>query len=63
MGLVSYVKNSYQELVHKVTWPTLKELQDSALVVMVAAVVIAMVVLVMDLAFDGVMKNIYKLLY
>lgn len=63
MGLVSYVKNSYQELVHKVTWPTVKELQSSALVVMIAAVVIALVVLVMDLAFDGVMKNIYKLLY
>jgi preprotein translocase subunit SecE len=63
MGLVGYVKNSYNELVHKVTWPSLKELQNSALVVMIAAIVIALVVLVMDLAFDGVMQFIYKLLY
>ncbi len=63
MGLVSYVKNSYNELVHKVTWPSLKELQSSALVVMVAALVIAVIVLLMDLAFDGIMQFIYKLLY
>ncbi len=63
MGLVSYVKNSYNELVHKVTWPSIKELQSSALVVMIAALVIAVVVLVMDLAFDGIMQFIYKLLY
>ncbi len=63
MGLVSYVKNSYNELVHKVTWPSIGELQSSALVVMIAALVIAVIVLVMDLAFDGLMQNIYKLLY
>ncbi len=63
MGLVSYVRNSYNELAHKVTWPSLKELQSSALVVMIAALVIAAVVLVMDLAFDGIMQYIYKLLY
>lgn len=63
MGLVSYVRNSYNELVHKVTWPSIKELQSSALVVMIAALVIAVIVLVMDLAFDGIMQFIYKLLY
>lgn len=63
MGLVSYVQNSYAELTQKVTWPTLKELQSSALVVMVAALVIAVVVLAMDQAFDGIMQFIYKLLY
>jgi preprotein translocase subunit SecE len=63
MGLVSYAKNSYNELVHKVTWPSIKELQSSALVVMIAALVIALVVLAMDLAFEGIMQFIYKLLY
>ena len=28
-----YVKSSYDELVHKVSWPTFKELQSSAIVV------------------------------
>ncbi len=63
MGLVSYVKNSYNELVHKVTWPTFGELQSSALVVMIAAVLIALVVLAMDQAFENIMQFIYQLLY
>lgn len=63
MGLVSYVKNSYNELVHKVTWPTFSELQSSAIVVMIASLLIALVVLVMDLAFENIMQFIYKLLY
>ena len=46
-----YVKSSYDELVHKVSWPTFKELQSSAVVVAVAAIVIALVVFVMDIVF------------
>jgi preprotein translocase subunit SecE len=46
-----YVKSSYDELVHKVSWPSFKELQSSAVVVAVAALVIAVVVLIMDAVF------------
>ena len=46
-----YVKSSYDELVHKVSWPTFKELQSSAIVVAVAALVIAIIVLIMDVVF------------
>ncbi|MBR3783479.1 MAG: preprotein translocase subunit SecE [Bacteroidales bacterium] len=46
-----YVKSSYDELVHKVSWPTFKELQSSAIVVAVAALVIAVIVLIMDVVF------------
>ena len=46
-----YVKTSYDELVHKVSWPTFKELQSSAVVVAVAALVIAIIVLIMDVIF------------
>ena len=46
-----YVKSSYDELVHKVSWPTFKELQSSAVVVAVAAIVIALIVFVMDIVF------------
>ena len=47
----NYVKDSYEELVHKVSWPTFKELQSSAVVVAVATIVIALVVFVMDVVF------------
>ena len=46
-----YVKSSYDELAHKVSWPTFKELQSSAIVVAVAALVIALIVFVMDVIF------------
>lgn len=46
-----YVKSSYDELVHKVSWPTFKELQSSAVVVAIASLVIALIVFVMDFVF------------
>ena len=46
-----YVKSSYDELVHKVSWPSFKERQSSAVVVAVAALVIAVIVLIMDVVF------------
>ena len=49
--LVKYVKESYNELVHKVSWPTWAELQNSAVVVSVASLVIALVVFLMDASF------------
>ena len=63
MRIVNYVKNSYAELVHKVSWPSLSELQGSAIVVMVASLLIALVVLAMDLSFENIMKAVYRLLY
>jgi len=46
--IVRYVKESYDELIHKVSWPTWAELQNSAVVVSIASLVIAMVIFVMD---------------
>ncbi|MBQ7279159.1 MAG: preprotein translocase subunit SecE [Bacteroidales bacterium] len=47
----NYVKSSYDELVHKVSWPTFKELQSSAVVVAVAALILALIVFIMDFVF------------
>jgi preprotein translocase subunit SecE len=38
--LQSYVKESYDELVHKVSWPSWSELQNSAIVVSIASLII-----------------------
>ena len=56
-----YVKESYDELMHKVSWPTFKELQGSALVVFVASLIIALVVFLMDISFENILKQFYKL--
>jgi preprotein translocase subunit SecE len=56
-----YIEESYQELFHKVSWPTWPELQSSAIIVMVASLIIAMIVLGMDSSFRFIMENLYKL--
>lgn len=63
MRIVNYVKEAYNELVHKVTWPTMSQLSNSAVIVMTASVIFALVVLVMDLAFENLMAAIYSILY
>ena len=50
-SLKTYVEESYSELVNKVSWPTWKELQTSAIVVLVASIIIALLVFVMDYVF------------
>jgi preprotein translocase subunit SecE len=58
-----YLQEAYDELMHKVTWPTWKELQSSALVVMVASLIISLVIVIMDISFENIMKFIYGLFY
>ncbi len=53
--MFNYVKESYNELVHKVTWPTFPQLQNSTVVVMVASLIFAIVVLAMDISFENLM--------
>ncbi len=61
--LKAYLKEVYDEMVNKVTWPTWEELQVQALVVMIATVIIAIAVLIMDITFKGLMQAIYSLFY
>ncbi len=60
--MIKYIKESYNELVNKVTWPSFAQLQSSTIVVMVASVVFALVVLAMDFSFENLMAAIYKTL-
>ena len=56
----SYCKESYTELVHKVSWPTMSELSNSAVVVLTASLVIALIVFLIDLGFENIMTFIYE---
>jgi preprotein translocase subunit SecE len=58
---VEYIKESYDELMHKVSWPTWSELQNSAVVVSVASLMIALVVFIMDKSFEVILKQFYSL--
>ena len=57
--IATYCKACYEELAYKTTWPTRKELTHTAIVVLVASIVIALVVFAEDQIFDNLMSLIY----
>ena len=58
---INYLKESYVELTKKVSWPSWDKLQNSAIVVMVASVIFALVIFAMDYCFQNLMSFIYTL--
>ena len=59
--VVTYIEESYDELMNKVSWPTWTELQGSAIVVSVASLIIAIIVFAMDEVFKNILLQFYKL--
>jgi preprotein translocase subunit SecE len=59
-AVTEYIKESYIELTQKVTWPTWRELQSSAIVVLVAAVIIALLIFGMDQIIHFVLDKFYS---
>jgi preprotein translocase subunit SecE len=57
--LTLYVKESYNELVNKVTWPNMATLQSSTVLVLVASLIIALIIFVMDAASKQALELIY----
>ena len=58
---INYLKESYAEMTKKVSWPSWDKLQNSAIVVMVASVIFALVIFGMDSFFQWLMSAIYTL--
>jgi preprotein translocase subunit SecE len=59
-GVVEFIKESYIEMTQKVTWPNWKELQNSAVIVLIASAIIAMIVFFMDQSAGSLLKMLYK---
>lgn len=57
-NIVEYLKDTYNELVYKVTWPTWAELQNSTVVVIIGTVIFALLIALMDFVF-GVNPDTY----
>jgi preprotein translocase subunit SecE len=57
----TYFRESWKELVEKVTWPTWNELQQSTVIVLGATLVITAIVSLMDLGSQGLLKLIYSM--
>ena len=56
-----FVRDSYKEMVEKVTWPKWEQLQQSTMIVLGATMFITGLVFVMDLVAKNSMNFIYSL--
>ncbi|MCU0422759.1 MAG: preprotein translocase subunit SecE [Bacteroidia bacterium] len=56
-----YLKESYDELMNKVTWPTWGELQESTIIVIIASIVIALIIYAVDLVGSSALGFFYQL--
>lgn len=54
-----YLKDTYNELVYKVTWPSRSELTNSAVIVMTASVIMAALIFGIDQGFEHIINLIY----
>jgi preprotein translocase subunit SecE len=67
-NVVEYVKDSYTELVERVTWPAPKQLQEASILVFIASLLIAGVVFAMDWVFgvnnaDSIWQGVIGMIY
>ena len=60
-NILTDIEESYNELRYKTSWPTKGQLIKSALIVMIASIIIALVIFCMDQIVDNVMHLIYGL--
>ncbi len=57
----TYFKDSYKELIEKVSWPTWAQLQQSTMIVLAATLLITAMVWVMDTAIAKTLELIYSI--
>ncbi len=55
------IKESYNELVYKVSWPTQKQLINSSVLVLIASIIIAVFIWVVDKIFNLLMELVYSI--
>ena len=61
MKLIKDIKESYNELVYKVSWPTQKQLVNSSVLVLIASIIIAVIIMVIDFIFEHLMQLVYSI--
>ncbi|MCE3007262.1 MAG: preprotein translocase subunit SecE [Bacteroidetes bacterium] len=57
----AFFNGYYDELVNKVSWPKTEELQSNTVTVLVASLVIALVIALMDVVFNYGLQFVYEL--
>ena len=61
MNLISYIKESFQELRNKVSWISWEEAQKSTVVVAIFSIIFALSVFFVDKVFQSILTEYFKL--
>ena len=59
--LFADIQKSYSELVYKVSWPTRTQLVNSAMIVLVASIILSLIIWGVDEVINFIMETIYGL--
>lgn len=59
--IIGYIRESRNELLNKVSWPTWSELQESGIIVVIATIIFSIVIMFMDELFGSILKAFYNL--
>ena len=60
--IATYFKESYKELLEKVTWPTWVQLQQATMIVLVATLLFTALIAVMDLGASKLLQIVYNMM-
>jgi preprotein translocase subunit SecE len=58
----NYVQEAYDELLHKVSWPSWEELQQTTIIVLAALALVTVFIFGMDFTSENVLKFVYKII-
>ncbi len=58
--VISFFKESWNEVANEVTWPKWSELQSSATLVLIASIIFALVVGSIDFVIDRSLRLLYE---
>ncbi len=58
--LLNYFEQAYDELIHKVTWPSWSELQQTTLITLVSIIFLTLIIFGMDGISELVFETFYK---
>lgn len=58
----TYIQEAYDELIHKVSWPSWDELQQTTIIVIVSLIITTLIIFAMDFVGENVLKFVYDIL-
>ncbi|MBL7683512.1 MAG: preprotein translocase subunit SecE [Flavipsychrobacter sp.] len=58
----TYIQEAYDELVHKVSWPSWDELQQTTIIVLVGLIITTIIIFGMDFVSERVLTILYGIL-